>query len=180
MKKSLLLIASALFALPLFALPQFASTAWAEEAMAHKTPSGWFDMENCAFCKNLVQDPGLLPHTTWENFAIENGMMNIFTVAPEYAASMATCTAAMEELGAKLHSGEVNPADVKMCGHCMAYGGLMAAGVKMETVKGKAAEVTLMTSGDPAVVAKIHTMVERDNEEMALMMSGDPHQGHQH
>lgn len=169
MKRSLLtLVTIALLALPVLA----------EQPMAHKTPSGWFDMENCDFCRNLVKDPGLLPHTTWENFPIENGMMNIFTVAPEYAASMGTCTAAMEDLGAKLHSGQVSPADVKMCGHCMAYGGLLAAGVKMETVKGKAAEVTLMTSSDPATVAKIHDMVKRDNEEMALMMPGDSHQGH--
>ena len=175
MKKSLLLVALALFALPRFAVP-----ALAEESMAHKTQSGWFDMENCEFCRNLVKDPGLLPHSTWENFPIENGMMNIFTVAPEYAASMATCAAAMEELGSKLQSGAVNPAKVKMCGHCTAYGELMMAGVKTETVKGNAAEVTLMTSGDPAVVAKIHTMVKRDNEEMALMMQGDAHQGHQH
>jgi len=144
-----------------------------------KTPSGWFDMETCAFCKNLTTDPGLLEHATWETHAIENGMVYIMTVAPEYAESMAKASAALEELGAKMQSGQVDPATVPMCGSCRAFGELMMAGVKMETVKGDAAEVTIMTSTDPAVVAKMHAMVERNTQEMALL-KGSEHPGHQH
>jgi hypothetical protein len=70
----------------------------------------------------------------------------------------------------------VDPAKVKMCGRCAAFGQLLMAGVKVETVKGEAAEVTLMTSGDPQVVAKIHEFTKRTNQEMAeLMPAGNPH-----
>ena len=143
------------------------------------TETGWFDMENCAMCKNLVVDPGLLPHTTWENFSIENGMMNIMTVDPAYAESMATASAAMEALGTKMHSGEVNPMEMQFCGRCMEFGQIMMAGVHMENVKGEAAEVTLVTSDDPVLVKRLHAMVERDNKEMAMMMAGD-HGEHPH
>jgi hypothetical protein len=170
MKTSAFLLALLVFALPVLA----------GEHGAMKTPSGWFDMETCAFCKNLTTDPGLLEHATWESHAIENGMIYIMTVAPEYAESMAKASAAMEELGAKMQSGQVNPATVKMCGSCQAFGQLMMAGVKMETVKGDAAEVTIVTSTDPALVAKMHEIVDRNTQEMALLMGGGEHPGHQH
>ncbi len=150
-----------------------------DDAPVWKTPSGWFDMAHCVFCRHLIADPGLLPHTTWENFAVSDGMVNLTAVAPEYAASMATCSAAMQDVAAQLQSGRLDPRQAPMCGHCQAYGSLLMAGVKMETVKGKAVEVTLVRSADPAVVARIHEMVRRDNEEMAILMaataaSGDP------
>ena len=142
------------------------------------TESGWFDMENCAFCKNLVVDPGLLPHTTWENFSIEGGMMNVVTVDPAYAESMATASAAMEAVGAKLQSGELNPMSTKMCGRCMEFGQIMMAGIQMQNFKGEGAEVTLFTSDDPALVKRMHAVVERDNKEMAMMMAGEHGKGH--
>jgi len=155
-----------------------ATTAFAAEPGAMATESGWFDMENCAFCKNLTEDPGLLPHTTWENHAIENGMMNIMTVDPAYAESAAKASAAMEKVGADIQAGRVNPMTLKMCGHCKEFGMLMMAGTHMETIKGEAAEVSLITSDDPATIKRIHALVERDNEEMALMMGGE--HGHSH
>ncbi|HOX26085.1 MAG TPA: hypothetical protein PLL30_09020 [Candidatus Krumholzibacteria bacterium] len=147
---------------------------------AMKTESGWFDMENCAFCKNLLTDPGLLEHATWESHNLEKGMLYIMTVEPEYAESMAKASAAMEELGTKMHSGQINPAEVKMCGSCQAFGQLMMAGVKMETIKGDAAEVTIVTHDDPQVIAQMHDLVARNQKEMALLMSGGEHEGQQH
>ena len=146
-----------------------------------KTESGWFDLENCVFCKNMMEDPGLLPHMTWENHKIENGMLQIFTVAPEYAESYAKCMQAMETIGNDMTSGKINSMEAKMCGSCAAYGQLMMAGAKMENVKGDAADCALMTSSDPAVVAKIHEFCDRNNKEMALLM-GESHgdHGHQH
>ena len=145
------------------------------------TESSWFDMENCAMCKNLSVDPGLLPHTTWENFSIEGGMMNVVTVDPAFAESMATANAAMEDLGAKMQSGQVNPMELKFCGHCMEFGQIMMAGVEMQNFKGQAAEVSLFTSDDPALVKRMHALVDRDNKEMAMMMDGDhDHSEHPH
>lgn len=169
MKKAVLSTALLLVAAPVLA----------GGAGAMKTPSGWFDMENCAFCKSMVEDPDLLDHVTWENHSIADGMMTITTVEPEYAEALAKANAAMQELGMKMQTGKVNPMEVKMCGHCAAFGQLMMAGVKMESVKGEAAEVTLATSDDPALVDKLHGIVKRNKDEMAIMMAA-AHDSHAH
>jgi hypothetical protein len=137
------------------------------------TKSTWFDMENCAFCENLIKDPALLEHTTWEGHALKNGIMYITTVDPEYAESMAKAAKAMEQVGSDLMSGKRNPMETKMCGHCAEFGQIMMAGVHMENVKGDAAEVSIFTSDDPALVKRMHTLVERDQQEMKLMMAAD-------
>jgi hypothetical protein len=144
-----------------------------------KTESGWFDMENCVFCKNLIEDPGLLPHMTWESHKIANGMVQIFTVQPQYKQSYAKCMQAMETIGNDMMSGKVNPMEAKMCGSCAAYGQLMMAGAKNEHVPGDAADVSLITADDPALVVKIHEICDRNNKEMALMM-GAAHGEHSH
>ncbi len=159
------------FSLALCALPLLASLAVAGGPM--KSESGWFDFENCAFCKNLTAEDGLLEHSTWENHPIKNGVMNIVTVEPEYAAAMVRAGEHMNTLGMKIQSGEVNPMGLKMCQHCQTFGMTMMSGkMNMEEVRGGAAVVTLMTSDDAAVVTKLHEMAARDTKEMALMMGG--------
>ncbi len=156
------------------AITLLVSVSWAGGPM--KSDSGWFDFENCVFCKNLTEDPGLLENSTWENHTIKNGSMNIMTVPPEYAEAMATAEKKMAELGNKISTGEVNPMTMKMCGHCMSFGMIMMSGVDMERVNSDVAIITLMTSDDPAMVKRLHDQVKRDNEEMALMAD----HGHQH
>jgi hypothetical protein len=139
--------------------------------MALKSESGWFDFENCVFCKNLAAHEGLLEKSTWENYPIKNGMLNIMTVPSEYEDAMDQVNAAMAELGGKIQSGEVNPMTLTMCGHCQAFGMAMMGGkVDMEEVEGDAATVTLMTSADAAVVKQLQEIARRDTEEMALLM----------
>ena len=168
--KTIALIATACAVLTLPPPPRPAPT---------KTASGWFDMENCQFCKNLLADPGLLPHMTWESHNFAGGMVQISTVEPAYAASYAKAGQAMEKLGADMMNGTVNPMTVKMCGSCTEFGQLMMAGVTMENVDGEAADVTIITAADPALVTRIHKYCDRNNKEMALMMGGD-HAGHGH
>jgi hypothetical protein len=141
-----------------------------------KTASGWFDLEGCAFCKNLIADPALLPHMQWENHTTASGALSITVVDPQHKAAYDQAMTAMTSLGEKMHRGEVDPASVKMCGHCTAYGELMMAGAKVENVDGEAADATLITSDDPQLVAKIHEFNNRTNREMAELMSG----GHSH
>ncbi len=144
-----------------------------------KSESGWFDFENCAFCKNLSAEDGLLEHSTWENYPIKNGMMNIITVEPEYAAAMERAGEHMAALGLKIQSGEVNPMGLDMCQHCQTFGMMMMGGqVAMEEVRGDAATVTLMTSDDEAVVKRLHEMAARDTKEMALLMGGGSEHPH--
>jgi len=147
------------------ALTLFASVALAGDS----ADSGWFDFENCVFCKNLSEDPDLLANTSWENHEIANGSMNIMIVPAEYKASMEIAMASIEDVGTKMHSGEIDPMTANMCEHCQSYGAVMMSGAKIEEIKGEIATVTLVTSDDPAVVAKIHEMVKRNNAEMAKM-----------
>lgn len=173
MKKLVLIAALALLALPALA---------ADHPM--KTPSGWFDMGNCVFCSNLVADPQLLPHCKWETLPTSDGLAFVMAVEPQYAASLKKANAAMEATGAKLHSGEMKMTDVKMCGFCQAYGELMMAGVKFETVRGDVTEVSFARSSDPKLVEKMHVIAKRNKDEMAILMGGgagaDPHAGHKH
>ena len=171
MKKTLVLMAMVLLAMPALA---------ADHPL--KTPSGWFDMSNCVFCKNLIADPELLHHAQWETLPTATGMVMVMAVEPEWAAKMDKANAAMEATGAKLHSGEIKMADAKMCGFCTAYGELMMGGVKFETIKGDVADLTLASSSDAKMVEKMHMIAKRNTDEMAIMMGGaaDPHAGHKH
>ncbi len=153
-----------------------AASALAAEPDMYKSESGWFDMNHCAFCKNLTADPGLLPHSTWETHEIENGMVEIITVAPEYKESFAKAGRAMQELGMKIQKGEVNPMTLEMCGRCKEFGMLQMTGIKTEAVMGDAATVFIYTSDNPDVVKKMHDIVARDHKEMALMMGAGQEQ----
>jgi hypothetical protein len=170
MKTLVLMLTVAVLTLPALA---------GEHPMA--TESGWFDLQNCEFCKNLTTDPGLLQHMTWETHKIENGMMYITTIDPHYRESYNKANQAMETLGTDMMSGKVNPMQVKMCGSCADFGMLMMAGAKMEMIQGEAADISLITSTNPDVVAKLHAHADRDNEEMAAMMAaGHDHGDHEH
>jgi len=123
----------------------------------------WFDMVNCEFCKHLTDDPELLNHTTWEHHNIANGVINVTTVAPEYMESYHKAGQAMEEVGARMMKGE----NVTMCGMCNAMGMLLQKGVKMEHIETKHGHVTLLTSDNPEMVAKIQSWGKRNQDEMA-------------
>ena len=129
----------------------------------------WFDMENCAFCSNLMKDPQLLDHMTWEHHNIANGMLSITTVDPEFKASYTEAMDAMKKLGEAMEAGKVNMADIKLCGSCQFYGTLEMAGAKPEYIFGEAADIFLMTSDDPEIVKKIQEYGLRNQEEMAKM-----------
>ena len=158
-----------------------AAVATAAVAVEHpmRTDSGWFDLQNCVFCENLLKDPDLLPHMTWESHKFAGGMVQIFTVPAEHKESYVNAMKAMETIGNDLMSGKTNPMATKMCGSCAAYGQLMMAGATSEYVPGDAADVAIVTADDPALVAKIHEYCDRNNKEMALMMGG-AHGEHSH
>ncbi len=129
----------------------------------------WFDMKNCEFCKNLLDDPKLLDNMTWKIYDISDGILTVSTVKPEYQKSYDKASKAMETIGMKMMSGEINPMDVKMCGSCEYYGKLMMMGAKMETIKTDNGDITLMRSDKPELVKMIQEYGHRSNEAMAEM-----------
>ncbi len=125
--------------------------------------AGWLDLEKCGFCKNLIEDPELLNHCTWENHNIENGAVTVTTVEKDYMESYHTAMAKMEEVNKKMQAGEMVPT----CGLCSHMGGLMMKGVKMEHVETQHGYVMLLTSDNPELVAEIHAMNDKTNAELA-------------
>lgn len=125
----------------------------------------WFDLKNCAFCKNLTIDPQLMNHMKWEHYNISNGSITITQVEPQYQESYLKAQQAMQKVAEDLAQGK----SVKLCGHCQAYGGLMMAGAKVEYVKSSVGDLELMTSNDPDLIKKIHAFTDRNQEELAKM-----------
>lgn len=132
-------------------------------AVAEEKP--WFDMENCAFCKNLMTDPHLMDNITWEQYHISNGILVVTTVAPEYEESFEKAMKAMEKLGNDMMEGKVT--DVVTCGHCDFYGMLMASGAKFENFKTKAGYIDLIISDNPEILAKIKEYAANNDKAMA-------------
>ena len=136
----------------------------------------WFDMENCAFCKNLTAEPELMDHMPkWEHHNVTNGSVSITEVDKEYLPAYKKAMANMEETSKKLEAGEQLP----MCGMCKAYSALMMKGVKYEEVGSGNVFVLLMHSDDPEVVKEIHAMTDRTNEELKKMEEAEEHK-HEH
>lgn len=129
----------------------------------------WFDMENCAFCSNLMKDPQLMDHMTSEHHDIANGILTVTTVDPEFKEPYKEAMVAMEKLAGDMEAGKVKMAELKLCGSCQQYGALEMAGAKMEYIFAGPCDIFLMTSDDPEVVKKIQEYGHRNQEEMAKM-----------
>jgi hypothetical protein len=140
--------------------------------------SAWFDMQGCAFCKNLVKDPHLMENMTWEHHDISNGVVAITTVKPEFKKSYIEARTAMMDTGKKLETGQLTIDKVPMCGHCQAYGKLMMMGAKTEWVEGSQADVEIMTSDKPEVVKEIKAFAQRNRDEMAKMEQAEKAKAH--
>ncbi|UCH83994.1 MAG: hypothetical protein JSW50_16425 [Candidatus Latescibacterota bacterium] len=133
------------------------------------TEAKWFDMENCAFCKNVTAEPGLLENMKWKHYNITNGIVTVTTVNPEYKDAYLKAHKAMEEMGTKMMSGEVDPTTVTMCGHCQAYGGFMQKGVTFDYVQADVGDIVVMTSASPETAAEIQKFGARNEKETAKM-----------
>ena len=142
------------------------------------TETRWYDLENCAYCRNLTRDEHLLDHVTWESHLISDGALTVTVIDPAHEESYRRAMAAIAELDRKVKSGEVDPTSMKVCGRCQAYGQLVTSGVKTETVVGEQAEITLVTADDPELVARIHEFVKRNIAEMEQIERGRSHQHH--
>jgi hypothetical protein len=133
------------------------------------TETAWFDLENCVFCKQLTEDPGLMKNMTWKNYDLTNGVLTVTTVAPEFKESYLKAQKAMMDVGNKMGTGEIDFATADMCGHCQTYGKLMQMGVVFDHVPTDAADIVVMTSNTPETVAEIKAFAKRNEVEMAKM-----------
>jgi hypothetical protein len=125
----------------------------------------WFDMENCGFCKSLLEDPELLHHMTWEQYSISNGIISVTTVEKDYMDSFKKAHTKMAGVAEQLQQGNQIP----MCNSCMAIGQIMMKGPHSEQVATNSGEIWLMTSEDPAVVEEMQQWAKKNMAELAKM-----------
>lgn len=137
----------------------------------------WFDMENCAMCKNLTMQKGLLENMSWETYDITNGIVAVAVVKPDYVKSYRKAHMGMMKAGEKMGQGE----KMEMCGSCSALGMCMMQGVNQEYVETTHGDVWIVTSDKAETVASLQKWSKRNMTEMARMHGhGDDHDGHGH
>ena len=113
---------------------------------------------NCTYCKDLEaceQEMRSLG-AVLQVVALKNGVMYVYTADPAKVRSIQSAMARRKEAGAMFAStGE----DTHLCDNCRALRGAAASGkLTREVVNIDGGCLTLMTSNDPAVVARIHEL----------------------
>jgi hypothetical protein len=127
----------------------------------------WFDMENCAICKPLLeQDPHLMHHMTWKHHNISDGLVSVTVIEPEYLPSYEKATRQMNAVIEKMQAGE----EIYTCNMCTELGGIFQAGANMESVESDNVRLSIMTSDNPEMVERIQAWGTRTNKEMMATM----------
>ena len=130
------------------------------------TEKPWFDMQNCVMCKSMTAEKGLLEHSQFDTFPTATGMVGVCTIDPAYKEAYTRAGGKMMATMKELEAGKnVGP----LCGFCTSYGELMKAGAKSEMFMTPTGDVTVLSSTDPALIAKIQAHAKRTSEEMAKM-----------
>jgi hypothetical protein len=134
----------------------------------------WFDMENCAMCKNM--SPGLMKSMSWEQVDISNGIVCITNVDKGQIDAYRKAHEKMFETSKHLQQGEQLP----LCGSCTALGMCLMKGPHQEYAETSTGDVWIFTSDNPELVAELQAWAKRNREEMAMMMESKSHEGHGH
>jgi hypothetical protein len=133
--------------------------------MAEEAEKPWFDMQNCAFCKEVSAQPGLMDHMRHEYHNVSAGILTVGYVDKEFQDKFKAAQAGMQKVVADLQAGK----QVPMCQHCEKIGYFMMKGVKLEEIHSADAEIFLYTSADPATVKELQEFGARCTSEMAKM-----------
>jgi hypothetical protein len=133
------------------------------------TEKPWFDMQNCALCKAMTAEPGLMEHSTFDTYPTATGLVGVCTVDPAFKEAHDRANAKMMATMKDLEAGkDVGP----LCGFCTSYSSLMKAGAKSEDFTSGNTYVMVLSSTDPAVIKKINTHAQRTSDEMKKMREG--------
>ncbi len=122
----------------------------------------WFDLQNCAFCKEVGAQPGLLEHMNTEYHNISSGFLSITKIDPEYLSLYEKMKAGMQKMVADMQSTGKIP---YMCRHCSKYGEFAMAGVKMEEVETGYGIIHMAMSSDSTMVTKLQEFAKRTDVE---------------
>jgi len=125
----------------------------------------WFDLKNCAFCKNFDLGNGvyIVDHMKTEYHDLPNGFFSITTIDPAWQDKFDKAMAGMTEAVKDAQAGKAQT----LCGHCTAYGEIAAAGAKIEAQPSEFGKIFVYTSDNPELVTKLHWFAQKNREEMA-------------
>lgn len=129
----------------------------------------WMDPQNCDFCKPFMAEKGLMEHMSCDYHNVSSGVISAMTVDKEYAEAYGRAKAGCMKMVASMQKGEKH----QMCQYCETLGGLMQAGVKQEEFTSHGVMMTVFTSTDAALVAKMHDWSKKTTEAMAKMANAE-------
>jgi hypothetical protein len=128
-------------------------------------PEPWFDMQNCAFCKEIAAQPGLADQFHHEYHMLHNGMMSITHVGKDFKDAFAKAQQGMQAVIKDMQSGK----EVKMCRHCSTLGSLYQLGVMPDQIMRGEDIIVVYTSSDTAAVRKIQEFGKNSADAVAAM-----------
>jgi hypothetical protein len=138
-----------------------AFTCWIALASAATEEEMKAEMEKCAVCKHLVAKPDLMKEMTWETHKIDNGMLCVSTVPKEKKGEFDALNKEMKVAIEEVKAAEQQGKPVELCELCASWGELMKAGATEKEIALSNGSIHMITSSDPAVVAKIHAQADK-------------------
>jgi hypothetical protein len=127
------------------------------------------EMEKCAVCKFMAEDPDLMKDMTWETHKIDNGMLCLTTVPKEKKKEFDAVSAKMMQAIAKLEAAKTQGKEVELCSFCASMGEITKLNPKMQYIDTLSGAIHMVTSDDPAIVKKIHAMADKAIAEQTKM-----------
>jgi hypothetical protein len=120
------------------------------------------EMEKCDMCKHIAANPELMKNMTWETHKIDNGMLCVSTVPKEKMSDFQALNAKMKATMDKMTSDAATGKQPELCALCEGMAELMKSGaVKEKEIQLTNGSIHMMTSDDPAMVAKIHAEADK-------------------
>jgi hypothetical protein len=119
------------------------------------------EMEKCEICKHLAAKPDLMKNMTWETHKIDNGMLCVSTVPKEQKAEFDALNKEMTTAIEKVKTAEQEGKPAELCEICEGWSELTEAGAKEKEIALTNGSIHLITSSEPAVVAKIHAEADK-------------------
>lgn len=120
-------------------------------ALAATVLPTWFDYEQCDFCKAWGHQPGLIAHTHEEVHNISDGIVWFTSVDKAYRDKFTAAMAEEQRTMDDMQAGK----SLTLCQYCNRISQFAQKGVRIETVEGSDAVITLYTSTDSALVSDL-------------------------
>ena len=143
------------------ALALVASLSSLVSAASHDEAAMKAEMEKCAMCKHIAADPALMQNMTWETHKIDNGMLCVSTVPKEQKASFDALSAKMKSTMEQMKADSAQGKEPELCELCKGMAELVKEGAKEKEIALTNGSIHMLTSDDPAVVAKIHASADK-------------------